>query len=90
VTAAAIGLSFWFLIEAGHHLPAGTVYAVFTGLGTAGTVAVEMLVYGEPFHAGKWILIFVVLAGIIGLRMVTPDQDQGKDAGKEQTNEQTG
>ena len=47
-TLIAIGISFYFLIMAGEKLPAGTVYAVFTGLGTAGTVLVGWLVFGEP------------------------------------------
>lgn len=72
-TLAAIITSFYLIIEASKRLPVGTVYAVFTGIGTAGTVATEMLVFGEPFKPIKIILIGVLLAGVIGLKLVTDD-----------------
>ncbi|MGV2687114.1 QacE family quaternary ammonium compound efflux SMR transporter, partial [Clostridium perfringens] len=52
-TVAAITASFYLIIEAAKRLPVGTVYAVFTGIGTAGTVASEMLFFGEPFKVLK-------------------------------------
>ena len=70
-TIAAIAVSFYLIIEANKH--AGTVYAVFTGIGTAGTVASEMLFFGEPFKLLKVLLICVSLAGVIGLKLVTAD-----------------
>lgn len=77
-TALAIIASFYLIIEAAKRLPVGTVYAVFTGIGTAGTVAAEMLVFGEPFKPIKIILIGVLLAGVIGLKLVT-DDSAGQD-----------
>ncbi|MBP1936730.1 DMT family transporter [Paenibacillus sediminis] len=78
ITAASIALSFWLIIEASKRLPVGTVYAVFTGLGTAGTVIAEMLFFHEPFHLTKIILIALLLTGVIGLKFVT-DQDRSKE-----------
>ncbi|MBB3130817.1 paired small multidrug resistance pump [Paenibacillus rhizosphaerae] len=78
LTVIAIIASFVLIIDASNHLPVGTVYAVFTGLGTAGTVVAEMLFFGEPFRWPKILLILVLLAGVIGLKLVT-DKD-----GKEQ------
>ena len=49
LTILAISLSFWLILIASGKLPVGTVYIVFTGVGTAGTVAAEMILYGEPF-----------------------------------------
>ncbi|WP_127594342.1 DMT family transporter [Paenibacillus lautus] len=72
-TVAAIAVSFYLIIEAAKRLPVGTVYAVFTGIGTAGTVASEMLFFGEPFKLLKVLLICVLLAGVIGLKLVTAD-----------------
>lgn len=43
-TAGAIGLSFYLMIKAGEKIPVGTVYAVFVGLGTIGTVCVDTAV----------------------------------------------
>ncbi|MDP4096118.1 multidrug efflux SMR transporter [Paenibacillus sp. P96] len=71
VTLLAIGVSFYLIIQAANRLPVGTVYAVFTGLGTAGTVAAEMLLFGEPFNWAKVLLTALLLAGVIGLKLVT-------------------
>ncbi|GIO67512.1 multidrug efflux SMR transporter [Paenibacillus sp. JTLBN-2024] len=80
LTIAAIAVSFYLIIDASNHLPVGTVYAVFTGLGTAGTVVTEMLVFGEPFSWAKTLLILVLLAGVIGLKLITADEGAKKGA----------
>ncbi|GIP34526.1 multidrug efflux SMR transporter [Paenibacillus sp. J2TS4] len=72
-TVIAIIVSFGLLILSGKRLPVGTVYAVFTGLGTTGTVLMEFLVFGEPFKWAKVILIMVLLTGIIGLKVITKE-----------------
>lgn len=75
-TVIAIVISFYMMIMAGKKLPVGTVYAVFVGLGTAGTVFSDIVFFGEPFKIVKMILIMVLLAGVIGLKVVTPDTEQ--------------
>ncbi|MBE9916726.1 multidrug efflux SMR transporter [Paenibacillus donghaensis] len=84
LTSLAIAISFYLIINASKHLPVGTVYAVFTGLGTAGTVLTEMIVFGEPFSWLKTLLILVLLAGVIGLKLITgqeaADTKKGADA----------
>lgn len=75
-TIIAIVISFYGMIMAGKKLPVGTVYAVFVGLGTAGTVLSEVLFFGEPFKLAKILLILLLLAGVIGLKLVTKDQVQ--------------
>lgn len=75
-TFIAIFISFYMMIMAGKKLPVGTVYAVFVGLGTAGTTFSEILFFGEPFRIEKVLLILLLLAGVIGLKLVTPDQAQ--------------
>ncbi|WP_087972654.1 DMT family transporter [Oceanobacillus rekensis] len=72
-TVIAIIISFYLMIMAGRKLPVGTVYAVFVGLGTTGTVFSDIVFFGEPFQAPKAILIFILLAGVIGLKLVTND-----------------
>ena len=67
------------MIMAGRKLPVGTVYAVFVGLGTAGTVFSEILFFGEPFKVRKILLILLLLAGVIGLKLVTKDKVQEGD-----------
>ena len=73
-TIIAIIVSFYLMIMAGRKLPVGTVYAVFVGLGTAGTVFSEILLFGEPFKTEKILLILVLLGGVIGLKLVTNDK----------------
>ncbi|GKU77235.1 multidrug efflux SMR transporter [Paenibacillus sp. L3-i20] len=72
-TIIGIGVSFLFAVLACLKLPVGTVYAVFTGLGTTGTVLVEMFVFGEPFQALKIGLILLLLTGVLGLKIVTKE-----------------
>ncbi|WP_342513825.1 multidrug efflux SMR transporter [Sporosarcina sp. FSL K6-1522] len=73
-TIISIIVSFYLMIMAGRKLPVGTVYAVFVGLGTAGTVFSDILFFGEPFKVAKIVLIGVLLAGVVGLKLVTTDK----------------
>jgi len=75
-TIISIVISFYVLIMAGRKLPVGTVYAVFVGLGTAGTAISEVIFFAEPFKVSKMLLILLLLAGVIGLKMVTKDNVQ--------------
>lgn len=50
-------------------LPVGTAYAVWTGIGAAGTVIAGILIFSEPATALRLFFIGVVVAGIIGLQM---------------------
>jgi paired small multidrug resistance pump len=75
-TIISIIISFYVMIMAGRKLPVGTVYAVFVGLGTAGTVLSEILFFGEPFKVEKVLLILLLLAGVTGLKLVTKDNVQ--------------
>ncbi|MBE3102727.1 MAG: multidrug efflux SMR transporter [Bacilli bacterium] len=73
-TAIAVAVSFYFMIMAGRTLPVGTVYAVFVGLGTAGTVIADILFFGDDFSLPKIGLIVVLLAGVVGLKLVTKEE----------------
>ena len=75
-TVISIIISFYVMIMAGRKLPVGTVYAVFVGLGTAGTVISEIVLFGEPIKISKILLILLLLAGVIGLKLVTKDTVQ--------------
>ncbi|WP_248926696.1 DMT family transporter [Paenibacillus hamazuiensis] len=69
-TVASLVISFYLIIIASAKLPVGTVYAVYTGLGTAGTVLAEMLLFAEPVQPAKLLLIAMLLAGVIGLKLI--------------------
>ena len=75
-TAIAIAVSFYLMIMAGKTLPVGTVYAVFVGLGTAGTVIADILFFGQDFNIAKIGLIALLLLGVIGLKLVTKEQEE--------------
>jgi paired small multidrug resistance pump len=71
ISIASLIISFTLVLIAAVKLPVGTVYAVYTGLGTAGTVLVEMMIFNEPVQAFKLLLIVLLLAGVIGLKLFT-------------------
>lgn len=73
-TLVAIILSFTLMIRASRFLPVGTVYAVFVGLGTTGTVLAEIIWFGLPVQIEKLLLIAVLLAGVIGLKVVSDEK----------------
>ncbi|MBM7694868.1 paired small multidrug resistance pump [Peribacillus deserti] len=75
-TIFLIYLSFVVLIKATKAVPVATVYAVFTGIGTAGTVLVDMIVFGEPFSWTKIFFILILLIGVLGLKLVTKKSDK--------------
>jgi quaternary ammonium compound-resistance protein SugE len=54
-------------------LPAGTAYAVWTGIGAVGTVLLGIALLGEPATPARLACIALILAGIIGLKLVTPE-----------------
>ena len=85
-TILAIVASFAVLILASKHLPIGTVYAVFTGLGTVGTVLAEIILFGEPVNVYKILLIGTLLIGVIGLKLLTNDNSEPSDQQKATAN----
>lgn len=79
-TIITLIISNYLMITAAQVLPAGTVYAVFVGLGTAGTVFAEILFFEEPFDCRKILLIGLLLVGVIGLKMITENKtEQGAE-----------
>jgi quaternary ammonium compound-resistance protein SugE len=61
--------SFFFLSVAVKNLPIGTAYAVWTGIGTVGTVLFGIIFLGEPKDLTRVVCILLIVAGIIGLKM---------------------
>ena len=54
-------------------LPLGTAYAVWTGIGAVGTAILGMLLFGESREAARLACIALIVAGIVGLKLVTTD-----------------
>lgn len=72
--AACALISFGLLTVALRGLEVGAAYAVWTGLGAAGTAVVGMITMGESVSVLKLVSISLVLAGVVGLNLagVTP------------------
>lgn len=62
---ASIGL----LTTALKSLPVGTAYAVWTGIGAAGTAVVGMVFLGEPTSVARVTCITLIMCGVVGLRL---------------------
>ena len=58
-----------FLWLAQRQIPIGTAYAVWTGIGAAGTFVVGIAVYGDAASAGRLVSVGLIIAGIIGLKL---------------------
>lgn len=54
-------------------LPLGTAYAVWTGIGAVGTAILGILLFGESREVARLVSIGLIVAGIIGLKLLTPD-----------------
>ncbi|AMJ39644.1 DMT family transporter [Anaerotignum propionicum] len=72
LTIAGMIASFYFLSLTLKELPLGTAYAIWTGIGTVGTVFLGILLFKEPIDIVRLICIGFIVVGIIGLKIVSP------------------
>jgi quaternary ammonium compound-resistance protein SugE len=68
ITLAAMAASVWFLALALRAIPVGTGYAVWTGIGAAGTAILGIVLFSESAHPGRLLSIGLIVAGIFGLK----------------------
>jgi quaternary ammonium compound-resistance protein SugE len=73
LTAASMIASLGLLGLAVKTLPVGTAYAVWTGVGTIGTAILGIVLFGESASAARLGCLGLIVAGILGLKLVTPD-----------------
>jgi quaternary ammonium compound-resistance protein SugE len=71
-TLAAMALSLALLGMAVRTLPVGTAYAVWTGIGTVGTVLLGIFLFGESAEPLRLLFLVMIVTGIVGLKIVTP------------------
>lgn len=71
VTIAAMAVSFFFLSQALKVLPVGTAYAVWTGIGAAGTAVMGIILFNESTEIGRIVSILLVVLGITGLKLTS-------------------
>lgn len=67
---AAMAGSMFLLALAARGLPIGTAYAVWTGIGAAGTAILGILLFHETASALRLVCIALILTGVIGLKLV--------------------
>jgi quaternary ammonium compound-resistance protein SugE len=67
-TLAAMAVSIVLLAQALRTIPVGTGYAVWTGIGAAGTALMGIVLFGESRYALRLLCIGVIVAGIVGLK----------------------
>lgn len=68
-TALAMIVSVWCLAAALRTIPIGTGYAIWTGIGAAGTAAMGMLLFDESRDVLRLLSIGFIIAGIVGLKL---------------------
>jgi len=71
ITILAMAASIWFLALALRTIPIGTGYAIWTGIGATGTAILGIVLFAEPATAARLLCIGVIVAGIIGLKVVS-------------------
>ena len=72
LTLMAIALSFGLMALALRSLPFGTAYAVWTGIGAAGSIIVGMLMFSEPTDPVRIFCLTLIVAGMVGLKLNSP------------------
>lgn len=71
-TIAAMIVSLIFLEYALRTLPVGTAYAIWVGIGAVGTAIMGMVLFNESREIARIVCLLLIVAGVIGLKFVTP------------------
>lgn len=73
LTAVSLIVSMALLGWSVRTLPLGTAYAIWTGIGAVGTVIAGVVLFKEPATAARLACVVLIVAGILGLKLVTPN-----------------
>ena len=79
ITAFFLALSFFMLERGIREFGIGMSYAIFTGIGIAGTTVLGLVFFGESAGVLKIVSLLVLLAGIIGLKFCESDEENEKN-----------
>ncbi|WP_309496830.1 multidrug efflux SMR transporter [Sulfurovum sp.] len=69
IAIAFMAVSGFLLWMAQKQIPLGTSYAVWTGIGAAGTFIVGVIFYGDPSSLGRYLGIVLIISGVIVLKL---------------------
>lgn len=72
-TLVTMAISVLLLALAMKSLPVGTAYAIWTGIGAVGAVIMGIILFNEPATASRLICLGLIISGIIGLKLVSPE-----------------
>jgi len=72
-TIVSMIISMGMLAYSIKHLPVGTAYAVWTGIGAIGTAILGMILFGESKELIRIFFIFLIVVGIVGLKVFADD-----------------
>lgn len=73
LTLVSMVASMVLLAAATRALPIGTAYAIWTGIGGAGTALLGIWLFREPASAARLFCIGLIIAGVLGLKLTSPD-----------------
>lgn len=71
ILLSGFAASFTLLYRSFQHLDISVAYAVWTGLGTASAVFINMLFFGEPKSRQRVLSVLVIIIGVVGLKAVS-------------------
>lgn len=72
LTLLSMVISVWLLSISMKTIPVGTAYAVWTGIGAVGVAILGMLLFGESREVARLLFLLLIIAGIVGLKLVSP------------------
>lgn len=73
ITIVAMVASIYFLSLSLKSLPIGTAYAIWTGIGTIGTVLLGVILFKESINIIRIVCIVLIVSGIIGLKLISSE-----------------
>lgn len=77
ITVVLLAASFYLFAKSMQIIEIGTAYAMFTGMGTVGTVIAGILFLDEPIDFWRMFFIVLLISGIVGLKLVSKDKKEG-------------
>lgn len=69
LAVVCMGISGVLLWMAQKHIPLGTSYAVWTGIGAAGTFFIGIQFYGDPATFGRYLGVLLIIGGVVTLKL---------------------
>ncbi|URI11631.1 multidrug efflux SMR transporter [Aquincola tertiaricarbonis] len=71
IAVSFMAMSGFFLWLAQRHIPIGTAYAVWTGIGAAGTFLVGVLFFGDPTSLMRYMGVLLIVSGVVTLKLAS-------------------